>query len=367
MATETILWRRHKESCPERKKGRNSINKCNCLLYADGYVNGKRVNRVTLKTRDLTRARKRLAALEDPDLPKTKTLADAIEAFLLNCQDLAENTRRKYKNRLEKKLLPFCQDKGIEDLSEITIETLDAFRSGRKLALMTSARELDTLRQFFNFCVDRRWLTENPAARIKPPRNIKPNAVVPFTKDELNKIVDAAGKIGKTSYERLRARAAVLLLRHTALRISDVAMLMRDRVEGDQILIHTRKTGATVRLPLPEELVQALAAVPPTKDSPESAFYFHTGEGSARTAISVLERCLRSVFKLSGVTDAHAHRFRHTLATDILANGGTLSDVADILGISEAIAGHHYAKWNQARQDRISKVMKARFDKVKKK
>ncbi len=63
------------------------------------------------------------------------------------------------------------------------------------------------------------------------------------------------------------------------------------------------------------------------------------------------------MFRASGVEDAHAHRFRHTLATEILANGGTLADVADILGISEWVARKHYAKWNQARQDRIAAFM----------
>ena len=50
---------------------------------------------------------------------------------------------------------------------------------------------------------------------------------------------------------------------------------------------------------------------------------------------------MRAVFKASGVVNAHAHRFRHTLAT----------------GISESVAEKHYAKWNQARQDRISALM----------
>ena len=72
----------------------------------------------------------------------------------------------------------------------------------------------------------------------------------------------------------------------------------------------------------------------------------------------MIERCLRSVFKASGVVDARAHRFRHTMATEILANVGTMSDVADVLGISESIAERHYAKWNQARQDRIGALMR---------
>lgn len=66
---------------------------------------------------------------------------------------------------------------------------------------------------------------------------------------------------------------------------------------------------------------------------------------------------LAPVFRRARVADAHAHRFRHTLATDILARGDTMADVADVLGISEHIARKHYAKWSPARQQRISSIM----------
>jgi integrase len=61
------------------------------------------------------------------------------------------------------------------------------------------------------------------------------------------------------------------------------------------------------------------------------------------------------------VRDRHAHRFRHTLATEILARGGTMSDVADVLGISENVARKHFAKWSPARQARISEIMRRVF------
>ena len=68
---------------------------------------------------------------------------------------------------------------------------------------------------------------------------------------------------------------------------------------------------------------------------------------------------MAAVFKASGVPGAHAHRFRHTLATEVLEPGGTLEQAADILGGSEAIVRKHYAKWSQARQQRITNLMKA--------
>ena len=61
----------------------------------------------------------------------------------------------------------------------------------------------------------------------------------------------------------------------------------------------------------------------------------------------------------SKVEGAHAHRFRHTLATEILARGGTEQDVADILGISAAVVRRHYAKWSASRQQRITRLFEA--------
>ena len=75
--------------------------------------------------------------------------------------------------------------------------------------------------------------------------------------------------------------------------------------------------------------------------------------------MGIAERTLAAVFNHSEVKGAHAHRFRHTLATEILARGGTEQDVADILGISAAVVRKHYAKWSQARQQRITRLSEA--------
>jgi integrase len=69
------------------------------------------------------------------------------------------------------------------------------------------------------------------------------------------------------------------------------------------------------------------------------------------------ERTLAAVFRLSGVQGAHAHRFRHTLATRLIGGGASFEDVADILGNSPEIVRKHYAKWSPARQDRINRLM----------
>lgn len=58
---------------------------------------------------------------------------------------------------------------------------------------------------------------------------------------------------------------------------------------------------------------------------------------------------------------AHAHRYRHTLATRLLEQGATFEQVADILGNSPAVVRKHYGKWAKGRQDNIDRLMMAHF------
>jgi site-specific recombinase XerD len=362
LAMPTTIWRRHTSSCRFSSKGRDYL-KCSCPLWADGYVDGKRTLRQSLKTRDLARARKKAADLASDDNRPVKALPDAIGNFLAHCEGegLKFSTFRKYRNTLTK-LQEFCADREIDNVSELTIERLDAFRASRKLKPITSSKELQLLRQFCGFCRDRRWMEDNPARRIKGPRNIRPNDVEPFTGGEVIKIIQACDLIGRTPYERLRARAMVLALRYTAVRLGDVAMLARDRVTRHgkrwRIFLRTEKNGKPIFLPIPYEMKAALDIVPlPQGTKGASKYFFWNGVSSERTMKSIVERSLRAVFAKSRVTKAHAHRFRHTLATELIGAGASFESVADILGNSPDVVRKHYAKWSPARQDKIDGLM----------
>jgi integrase len=179
------------------------------------------------------------------------------------------------------------------------------------------------------------------------PKNIKPTDKDPYTRNEVIKILAACDQMGRGPYERLRAKAMVLLLRYTALRISDVATLARDRVRNGEIYVRTMKNGNPVRLPVHPELQSALESLPaPRGADSECKYFFWSGNGTPRSMIRDATRTLAAVFAASGVKSAHAHRFRHTLATEILERGGTFEDAAEILGNSPTIIRKHYAKWS---------------------
>ena len=160
-----------------------------------------------------------------------------------------------------------------------------------------------------------------------------------------------------------------MLLRHTALRVSDVCTLRRDAISWDpeaatwRVLLRTQKTGEPVFLPIPDTLKLVLDALPlPRNAAHDCPYYFWNGVTSRRAVVGIAERTVASVFRKSGVKDAHAHRYRHTLATRLLGQGATFEQVADILGNSPEVVRKHYAKWSKGRQASIDLLMFAHFE-----
>jgi len=370
------LYRRHLQQCPHRAKGKAFI-KCSCPIWCDGEIDGQRV-RKSLDTRDWARANRKLGKVEDPGYGlrdcaqpgctepvergrcarHTREISAAIDAYHQAHQDAADGTKQSRNLTLEH-FREFAAGRGFATVDQVDLEALNAFRSFREVTARTWTKELGTIRHFFRFCLDNEWVIRSWAQKVPMPRNLKPAEREPYSPNEVARIIAACETMGRGAYERLRARAMVLLLRYTALRISDVALLEKDRVRNGEIFIRTAKNGKAVKLPVYTELQKALDVLPLPKgaDGQECPYFFWSGNGDPRTFVRDVTRTMSTVFKLSGVTGACSHRFRHTLATEVLELGGTFEDAADILGDTEAIVRKHYAKWSAGRQVRISDLL----------
>ena len=206
------------------------------------------------------------------------------------------------------------------------------------------------------------YCKDNVASKVRGPRISSPNDVVPYTPEEVDRIIAATQEFGRNQYERRRAKAIILVLRFTALRISDVAALRRDRITKEDgrwvIFIRATKNNEQIYLPIPREMKEALDNVPtPRGAAPDGPYYFWSGKSTKRSNVGVIGECVGAVFKKSGVKDAHAHRFRHTLATELLEKGASFEEVADVLGDSVEVVKKHYAKWSRGRQKRVTDLL----------
>lgn len=186
----------------------------------------------------------------------------------------------------------------------------------------------------------------NPVRKARLPKPEAPT-IEPFTDDEILAIMDAAGTD--------REFAMVGLLFSTGLRIRDIVTLERAAVRYGEIRLRARKNGREIRLPIPPTTQLALDRLPHFSER----YFFWTGQSSIRTAVRNAQRSLEKVFAEAEVENAHPHRARHTMATKILsAPGSTMQDVADVLGITIAVAERRYAKWSPERHKRISNTVR---------
>jgi site-specific recombinase XerD len=98
--------------------------------------------------------------------------------------------------------------KTLRFLHELDLAALDKFRSGWKYSPNSSLKQLENLRSFFNFCVDREWIEKNPAMKMKGPKRTD-RPTLPFSPNDMVKILTAFGKykksVGISNAQRLRA------------------------------------------------------------------------------------------------------------------------------------------------------------------
>ena len=356
MTAMLTLQRRHSEKCPDRNKGPNHL-KCRgrCPLRVCGTVDGKRV-RESLKTRDLQRAARRITEIEDRTSNKPrKKISDAVTIFSDRFEQNSVETKRRYR-RILRYFTEFCSSASLTYVNQVEFENMDHYGPTRR-RLKSWDKDVELLTQFFEFCRDRGWTAINPAKALKKSRRGEANDIVPYTRDEIISIIAACDQIGRSSYERLRARAMVLLMRYAGLRISDVVTLSRDHIRGNYLEKRTIKNNKRIRVELPPVVLEALDVLPtPKAAARDNRRFFSNDSTGLRSLVKGAWRTMDAVFKRSMVQRAHPHRFRHTLASELLGKGGSIEEVAAILGDSPATISRYYAKWTpeyQGRQDAL--------------
>jgi integrase len=251
------LYRRHLDTCKHKSKGAK-YTKCSCPIWVDGMHEGKR-SRYSLDMFNWEEASQKLLEITAGKTAKDSSINDAVDDFLKDCERrLHLHTFQKYRETLYA-LKRFCAGRSLTTVRVLDYAMLHAFVSTLTDAPSTVGKKIERLRTFIRHCHDMGWCESNPATKLKKPKVTNP-PVVPFTDKQQKAILAAISKYPTANtlgYDnRARVLAFVLTLRYTALRISDVVRLSRDRVNNGRMLLRTTKTGVPVHLPLPPVLLE---------------------------------------------------------------------------------------------------------------
>jgi site-specific recombinase XerD len=282
------------------------------------------------------------------------TIAAASKAYLADCQrrSLAPSTLVSYSNAISA-FVDYCSARGLRELSGLRLSDFENFWQHRNVAITTQRKEIEHLRAFCKYCVRHKWLPENHAQDVKPPKGKKP-ITMPYEPHEINLLLDACDRISN-NYEasalraRKRARALLLLMLYGGMRVSDAIRLERKRLKPDgRLLMRTMKSGVDLYVRLHPDAVSALMDLPA-----ESEYFLWSGKGKVESATGSARRTVDCISEIANVK-ARPHRFRDTFAVELLANGEDIRTVQLLLGHeSLKTTEDHYAPFVKRFQDRL--------------
>lgn len=236
-------------------------------------------------------------------------------------EGIAESTLKRYADE-NLKLIQFLR----KPLQEVTTYDLRFYLSYRRQQGKVSNRTLDGIRRcyssFFSWLAAEGLINRNPCAalaQIKYRKTVKK----PFSAVELERIRKAC--------ENVRDLALVDFLYSTGCRVSEVARMDISDVDFDQMECRVLGKGNKERIVYlsPVAAMHLQEYIDERNDNEVCLFEGWHGRRITKNGIEAL---IRRLGMSANVDNAHPHRFRRTLATNLLDRGMNIQDVAQILG-----------------------------------
>ena len=229
-----------------------------------------------------------------------------------------------------------------------------AHRANVGIGRSSIARGLSTLRNFFRF-LDRTDRVHNPAVKaIRTPRVPK---TVPKALDESDAMaaITTAGELHDEPWLAARDTALLILLYGCGLRLGEaLSLTCADIPESDTLRVigKGRKERIVPVLPVVREAIAAYRKLCPFAPLPEAALFI--GKRGKALNPGVMQRQVRRLSALLGLAEtATPHALRHSFATHLLAQGGDLRTIQELLGHASLSTTQRYTMVDAARLTKV--------------
>ncbi|OGD15069.1 MAG: tyrosine recombinase XerC [Candidatus Aminicenantes bacterium RBG_16_63_14] len=204
----------------------------------------------------------------------------------------------------------------------------------KKRKKTTIGRKLAALRSFYDFCVRKKWIAENPARILATPR---PEKRVPsfLSEDETAELLDLP-RSGRPL--DLRDKAILELFYASGIRVSELVGIETGDLHFGERLVRVRGKGKKERIvPFGGKAREALEdysrARPRLMEGAagEAAFFLnYRGERlTTRSVQRMVHKCIRRTAVARKISP---HSLRHSFASHLLGRGADLRVIQELLG-----------------------------------
>jgi len=238
-------------------------------------------------------------------------------------------------------------------LTALTPTDFRAWLARRALAGLeksSTARALSTVRGFFRF-LDRRSLAANAAvAAVRGPR-VPRSVPKALTVDEAMDALESVGELSDEPWVAARDAAVLALLYGCGLRVGEALGLDRRAVPlGDTVTITGKggKARMVPVLPAVRRAVDDYVAQCPYRLGPDDPLF--VGVRGGRLGARRVQQAIQTLRGWLGLPEtATPHALRHSFATHLLAGGGDLRAIQELLGHASLSTTQRYTEVDAAR------------------
>jgi len=204
----------------------------------------------------------------------------------------------------------------------------------KSLAKTSAARKLAAIRSFFQFCLKRHWIEDNPAKIVATPKLDK---TVPsfLSEDEMEKFLEIPPPDAALG---IRDRAILEVFYATGIRVGELVGINLENLSLDEKMIRVRGKGKKERLvPFGRKAAESLAdyfRLRPAllkKNLNESALFLNY-QGARITSRSVQRLVAKYIRRAALRRKISPHSLRHSFASHLLSRGADLRVIQELLG-----------------------------------
>jgi site-specific recombinase XerD len=289
--------------------------------------------------------------MDGPGLRRVR-VEDALsefEDFLMAGKAVAVTTRECYLRHVRGFLSELADRSGVVDLQAVSALRVRSYVTDRADRYAPESLKLiaTAVRSFLRFAWMSGWTASDLTGAV--------GTVVTHRSGRLPKALTAVqlrrllATPDRRTLTGVRDYALLLLLSRLALRAGEAAGLRLGDIDWHAgTITATVKGGGRLTLPIPHDVGQALVDYlqrRPTAVGYREVFLQVRGEPKPMTRCAVTEVVSRHA-ATAGLGTVHAHRLRHSAARAVLAAGGTLVEVGELLGHSTAQVTMAYASFD---------------------
>ena len=210
-------------------------------------------------------------------------------------------------------------------IREYTAFTLRGWLSKEKdrgVSDKTLKGEREIFSSFFGWLHKEGLMRTNPCANVAPIK-CKKKVPLPYSDIDLECI--------RENCRNSRDKAIVSFLLSSGCRVSEMCALDRDSIDFHNLECTVLGKGNKERTVFIDDVTAMLVSryLCERKDQSEALF---VGRGTERMTPGGIRAMLKRIEKDAHIENVHPHRFRRTMATNLIDHGMQIQDVASILG-----------------------------------